>query len=296
MQVQRVRLVYRHATLEAAAPDRKTGFENGVEQHGQRIERRHRRIAHHQQHGQLGQHEAQEVRPAVAQEDAAEREVPDQKAQGGGRQGRRDHEDGHVAHLQRHQADRHRHQRGDHAGQAVHAVHDIQRMGTAANGKHGEQQRYGPVRQHVIHRGHADTADAAQQPPGNRRRQERRQQSLAGADVFGNVFEQAGHEDRQCGNEQRRPKPGQRHVGGAQHQQAQQGAGQHGQAANAGRGSGMVRLRFVEVAVAGEAAMPALRPHDESPHHERDHADIQPGHSITFLGLWRQARHYRRQV
>ncbi|CCH06906.1 hypothetical protein NH44784_029451 [Achromobacter xylosoxidans NH44784-1996] len=27
--------------------------------------------------------------------------------------------------------------------------------------------------------------------------------------------------------------------------------------------------------------MPALRRHDESPHHERDHANVQPGHWVT---------------
>jgi len=66
-----------------------------------------------------------------------------------------------------------------------------------------------------------------------------------------------------------------------QPQQAQQGASKHGQAADTGGRAGMVRLRLVQIAVAGKPAMPAFRPHDEPAHHERDHADIQPGHRIT---------------
>ncbi|KAI1697502.1 hypothetical protein Ddc_19666 [Ditylenchus destructor] len=282
MQVQGIGLVHRHAPLEAAAPDGEPGFEDGVEQHGQRVERRYRRVAHHQQHGQFGQHETQEIRPPIAQEDAAERKIPDQETQRGRGQRRRDQEDRHIADLQRDQADGHGHQRGNHAGQAVHAVNDVQGVGTAAHGEHGEQQGNGPIRQDVVHGRHADTADATQQPPGDRGGQEGRQQALAGADVFGDVFEQARHEHGQRRHEQRRPQPGQGHVVGPEHQQTQERAGQHGQAADARRGARMVRLRFVEVAVAGEGAMPALRRHDESAHHERDHANVQPGHKVTF--------------
>ncbi|KAG1250582.1 hypothetical protein G6F65_018682 [Rhizopus arrhizus] len=154
-------------------------------------------------------------------------------------------------------------------------------MRTAAHRNHGEQERHRPERQHVVNRRHAHTADAAQQPPGDRRRQESRQQTLAGADIFSDVFQQASHEHRQRGDKQRGPQPRQRHVGRAQHQQAQQGASKHGQAADTGRRARMVCLRLVQIAVAGKPAMPAFRPHDEPAHHERDHAYIQPGHRIT---------------
>lgn len=109
-------------------------------------------------------------------------------------------------------------------------------------------------------------------------------------------FEQARDEHGQRGHEQRRPQPGQRHVARTQHQQARQRAGQHRQPAHARRGAGMVRLRLVEIAVAGEGAMPALRHHDESP---TMNATTQMYSQVTEspqVGLSRQARHYPGQV
>src|SRR5690606_36412576 len=80
MQMQRIGLVNRHTTLETPSPDREHGFKYGIKQDGQRIKRRNTRVTNHQLHGQLGQHEAQKIGPAVAQEYPPKRKIPHAEA------------------------------------------------------------------------------------------------------------------------------------------------------------------------------------------------------------------------
>ncbi|ABA48535.1 hypothetical protein BURPS1710b_3148 [Burkholderia pseudomallei 1710b] len=193
-----VRDARRHAANEFLPVDREAGLEDRVHEQQHRIPRGHFAVPHHERDRELGEHEADEVRAAVAEEDEARREVPDEKAHD-----RAHHHDraGHhdrVADLERDVRERREHHERDHRREAVEAVDDVDRVRERGDGEHRDRGRDRRIAEQEVEGRHADARDRdAHQRERERRGRHRADEPHRGRHLLRQVFDQPGGEGGQ---------------------------------------------------------------------------------------------------
>ncbi|HUR40469.1 MAG TPA: hypothetical protein VM240_04805 [Verrucomicrobiae bacterium] len=133
VEVQAIGLHGRAAAPHALAPDREQGLERGIDQQQRREHRRHLRMRMHQFRCDERDQRAQQIRAAVAEEDAAARKIPGEEACDARRATQRDRRKRRIADHCAHQGERAQGEQRVKAGEAVVAVDEVQRVRRATD-------------------------------------------------------------------------------------------------------------------------------------------------------------------
>ena len=194
----------RHRFQHPPAVDRKDSLDHRIDADQQRKQRRNLRVAGQQQDRQLGEEEAEEVGPAVAEEDQTGGEVPDEKAEHGADARQRQQRDQAIVDLEADIGQAGQHQDRAHRGQAVEAIDDVDRVGDAGDREHRDQRRTCDHADQPVQPWNAGARDGGvEQPDRQCGRKGDGQQPPARADVLGEILDQAGHKGRQAAQHQR---------------------------------------------------------------------------------------------
>lgn len=259
----------RAASHHATAVHGEQRLEDRIGAQQQREDRRDLRIAVHQQDAELGHPEAQEIGTTIAQEDQAQRIVPDEEAHHPTQPDQRGHHDHLVADLEGNIGQRREHDRHAHRGQPVEAVDDVDRVGHAGHRQQRQRHREAGDQHQAVDAGNAGARDdRVGQPDRQRRRRDGGEQTLLRGHALGEVLDQAGAEGHQAAADQHRQQRPLGHAPPDRQQRADQHTHQDANAADPRHDARVEFLRLVLVGVAGQMRVMRRRAHHQQRHDE----------------------------
>ena len=223
------------------------------------------------QHRQGPDHETDEIRAAVAQENQATRVVPDQEAANGAQHPDRRDEDEPIIQVIRHIGKPRQNHPRHHGREPVVTINDVDGIRRAGNRENRHKERDGADPEQPVNAGNIQAGDAGtQQKIGEGTADQSEKQAIAGADSFRNVFGQTTEKDRHAARDQQ--QQGKQHLAIAkprdrarcQHREHERDP------ADPWDGAIVELLDALEIRVAGEVHVQPAIPHQQQRKHQRN--------------------------